>query len=73
MGEGNRHELRLSRIDFDLISYVLTCLYTSASTRSMASPQAEAPKDGDPLTPSAGCKRVDGNTNCAESPDMLPV
>ena len=63
----------MGRIDFDLVTNVLTCLYTSAYTRSRASPQAETPNDGDPLIPSAGRKRVDGNTSCAESPDMLPV
>ena len=58
---------------FDLVTNVLTCFYTSAFTRSMASPRAEAPNDGEPLISSAGRKRVDGNTSCAESPDMLPV
>ena len=60
-------------IDFDLVTNVLTYLYTSASTRSRASPRSEAPTDGDPLIPSAGRKRVDGNASCAESPDKLPV
>lgn len=37
MGEENHDELRLKRIDLYLVTYVLTYLYTSASTRSMAS------------------------------------
>jgi hypothetical protein len=60
-------------LDFDLVTNMLTCHYTPASTRSMASPQAEAPNDGEPLILSAGRKRADENTSCAESPDMLPV
>ena len=73
MDGGNLDEERLSRIDFDQVTNVLTCLYTSASTRSMASPRAEAPNDGESSIPSAGRKRVDGNTSRAESPDILPV
>jgi hypothetical protein len=65
--------MRSGRIDFDLVTNMLTCLYTPPSPRNMASWRAEVPYDGEPLIPSVGRKRVDGNTSCAESPDMLPV
>jgi hypothetical protein len=59
--------------DFDQATNMLTCLYTAASTRSMASTCSEVPNDGEPLIPDVGRERVDGHTSRAESPDMLPV